>query len=71
MVLNSRTSQPDTATKSLDVEDLPSYSSTNNYLDKDETHEKTAIGQGPQDSVQDRVARAEKEIKESEEKLKG
>ncbi|PVH80384.1 hypothetical protein DL98DRAFT_588490 [Cadophora sp. DSE1049] len=68
---SGHTRQTDTETKSLDVKDLPSFSPTGHYLDQVESHERTAIGQAPEDSIQDRVARVEKEIKESEEKLNG
>ena len=56
-------------TRSLDVKDLPSFSPTNHYLGQVETHEKTAIGQGSENAVEDRVARVEQKIKESEAKL--
>jgi len=51
------------------VKDLPSFSPTNHYLGQVETHEKTAIGQGSENAVEDRVARVEQKIKESEAKL--
>ncbi|KAL5328298.1 hypothetical protein ACEPPN_001797 [Leptodophora sp. 'Broadleaf-Isolate-01'] len=66
-----RTSQPETGTKSLDVKDLPHFSPTKHYLRQNEPHEIIAIGQGSEDAIQDRVARAAKQIKENEEKLKG
>lgn len=68
---SGRTRETDTETKSLEVKDLPSFSPTKHYLDQVESHERTAIGQGSETAIRDRVARAEKEIKESEEKLDG
>ncbi|KAG4434904.1 hypothetical protein IFR05_009602 [Cadophora sp. M221] len=68
---SGRTSQPDTGTKSLDVKNLPHFSPTHHYLHQVETHEITAIGEGSEDAIQDHIAKADKKIKESEEKLKG
>ena len=68
-LLNSCTGPTGTETRSLDVKDLPSFSPTNHYLGQVETHEKTAIGQGSENAVEDRVARVEQKIKESEAKL--